>query len=212
MKNDNSTYGKLKYKHRFFFTADYFLKKIGINFFNAYIFSINLDDFVLEESNDNDFIIKECNMGDLDKFEDLKDLFLSDMEEGHILVAAFFDNQWIGYNWISLKPKEVEEVDRVIHFNGAYLYRGYVKKEFRQRGIFKDILYFSLNLIKNKYNKNEAYGITETSNIPTIKALEKNGYSKVGIIKYSRIFFRKKYEEEIENNIVTLLNDKSFIT
>ena len=26
------------------------------------------------------------------------------------------------------------------------------------------------------------------------------------------IFFWKKYEEEIENNIVTLLNDKSFIT
>jgi ribosomal protein S18 acetylase RimI-like enzyme len=207
MRNDNSIIGNLKYKHRFFFTADYLLKKVGINFFNAYIFSIKLDDFVFEESNDKDFIIKECNTDDLDKFGELKDLFLSDMQNGHILVAAFLDNQWMGYNWISLKPKEVEEVERFIHFNGAYLYRGYVKKEFRQRGVFKDLLYFTLNLIKNKYNKNEAYGITETANIPTIKALEKNGYSKVGIIKYSRIFSWKKFEEKIDNNTVKLLKN-----
>ena len=205
MKNDNSIIGNLKYKHRFFFTADYFLKKVGINFTKAYIFSINLDDFVFEEFNDNDFIIKECNMDDLNKFGELKDLFLSDMQNGHILVAAFLEDQWMGYNWISLKPKEVEEVERIIHFNGAYLYRGYVKNEFRQRGVFKDLLYFTLNLIKNKYNKNEVYGITETANIPTIKALEKNGYSKVGIIKYSKIFSWKKYEEKIDNNTVKLL-------
>jgi ribosomal protein S18 acetylase RimI-like enzyme len=206
MKNDISIIGKLKYKHRFFFTSDYLLKKVGINFTNAYIFSINLDDFVFEKSDDNEFTIKECNMDDLDKFGELKDLFLSDMEDGHILVAAFLEDQWIGYNWISLKPIEVEEVERVIHFEGAYIYRGFVKNEFRKRGLFKELLYFSLNLIKNKYNKNKVYGITETANIPTIKALERNGYSKVGIIKYSRILSWKKYEEKIDrNNSVTLL-------
>ena len=62
-------------------------------------------------------------------------------------------------------------------------------------------------MIKNKYNKNEVYGITETANIPTIKALEKNGYSKVGTIKYSRFFLWKKYEEEIDNDSITLLED-----
>ncbi len=71
----NSIIGKLKYKHRFFFTLDYLLKKIGINFFNAYIYSINLDDFVYEEPKNDDIIIKECNMDDLDKFGELKDLF-----------------------------------------------------------------------------------------------------------------------------------------
>ena len=195
----------LKYKHRFFFTADYFLKKVGINFFNAYIFSINLDDFVFEESNDSDFIIKECNMDDLDKFGELKDLFLSDMEEGHILVAAFLGDQWVGYHWISLKPTEVEEVERVIQFNGAYLYRAYVKNEYRKMGIISQITNFTFNRLKSKYNKNEAYVITETSNIPTIRALEKNGYSKVGIIKYSRILFWKKFEEKIDNDAVKLI-------
>ena len=96
-------FGNLKYKNRFFFTSDYFLRKVGINFTEANIFSINLDDFIFEDSNDNDFIIKECNMDDLDKFGDLKDLFISDMENGHIMVAAFLDDEWVGYNWISLK-------------------------------------------------------------------------------------------------------------
>ena len=200
-------FGNLKYKHRLFFTSDYLLKKVGINFTDANIFSINLDDFIFEESNDNDLIIKECNMDDLDKFGDLKDLFLSDMEDGHILVAAFLDDEWVGYNWISLKPKEVEEVERVIHFDGAYLYRAYVKGEYRQRGVMKKIKYFTLNRIKSKYNKNKVYSITETANIPGNKMLESLKFSRVGTIKYSRILKWRKYEEEIDkNNIVTLLD------
>ncbi len=169
-----------------------------LTFTEAYIYSINLDDFVFEESKDNDFIIKECTMDDLDKFGELKDLFFSDMENGHILVAAFLDNQWIGYNWISLKPIEVEEVERFIHFEGAYLYRAYVKKEYRKMGVMKKIIYFTLNQIKSKYNKNEVYSITETANIPANKILESLKFSRVGTIKYSRIFSWKKYEEEID--------------
>ncbi len=198
---------KLKYKYRFFFTLDYFLKKIGINFFKAYIYSINLDKFAIRESENSDIIIKECTMDDLDKFGELKDLFLSDMQNGHILVAAFLDNQWIGYNWISLKPIEVEEVERFIHFEGAYLYRAYVKREYRKTRIMNRIVYFSLNQIKNKYKKNEAYSITETTNIPANRTLAGLKFSRIGTIKYSRFFFWKKYEEEIDNDSITLLED-----
>lgn len=196
--------GNLKYKHRVFFTLDYLLKKIGINFTKAYLYSIKLDNFAYKESNDN-FIIKECKMEDLHLFGELEDLFLSDMQDGHILVAAFVDDQWVGYNWISLKPIEVEEVERFIHFDGAYLWRGYIKKDYRQRGIFKDLLYYSLYQIKNKYKKNEVYGIIESANIPSIKGVERLKFSRVGSIKYSRIFLWKKYGENIENNNVTLL-------
>ena len=198
---------KLKYKYRFFFTLDYLLKKIGINFFKAYIYSIKLDDFVFEEPKKDNIIIKECTMDDLDKFGELKDLFLSDMQNGHILIAAFLDNQWIGYVWISLKPIEVEEVERFIHFEGGYLYRAYVKNEYRKMGIMNQITNFTLNRIKSKYNKNEVYAITETANIPANKNLASQNFSVVGTIKYSRFFFWKKYEEKIENNdTVTLLD------
>ena len=205
MENENYIIGNLKYKYRFFLTLDYFLKKIGINFFKAFIYAKDLKDFVLEESNDNGFIIKECNMDDLPKFGELMDLFLSDMQNGHILIAAFLDDQWVGYNWVSFKPVEVEEVERSIHFNGAYTWRAYVKKEYRRRGIMKEIKFFIFDLIKNKYNKSKAYAITETSNKPNINALESYGYLKVGKINYSRFFFWRKYEENIENNTVTLL-------
>ena len=57
-------FGKLKYKFRFFFTLDYLIKKIGINFFKAYIYSIKLDDFVFEEPKNDNVIIKECTMND----------------------------------------------------------------------------------------------------------------------------------------------------
>ena len=75
-------------------------------------------------------------------------------------------------------------------------------------GIMNKITNFTLNQIKNKYKKNEAYAITETANLPANKTLEGLKFSRVGIIKYSRIFLWKKYEEKIENNTVTLLNDK----
>ena len=212
MKNESSTYGRFKYKYGFFFTLDYLLKKIGINFFEGYIYSIKLDDFVFEELKNDNIIIKECKMDDLDKFGELKELFSSDMDNGHILIVAFLDDEWVGYNWISFKPIEVEEVERVIHFEGAYLYRAYVKAEYRQMRVMNKITNFTLNRIKSKYNKNEAYAITETTNIPANRTLAGLKFSRVGIIKYSRIFLWKKYEEKIENNAVTLLNDKSFIT
>lgn len=203
--NENSTFRNLKYKYRFFFTLDYLLKKIGVNFTKANIYSFKLDNFIFKEPKTNDVVIKECELEDLPKFGELEDLFLSDMQDGHILIAAFVDDQWVGYNWISLKPIEVEEVERFIHFDGAYLYRAYVKGEYRQMGIMNKITYFTLNQIKNKYKKNEAYAITETANVPANRTLAGLKFSKVGIINYSRIFLWKKYEEKIENNTVTLL-------
>lgn len=203
--NENSTFRNLKYKYRFFFTLDYLFKKIGVNFTKANIYSFKLDNFIFKEPKTNDVVIKECELEDLPKFGELEDLFLSDMQDGHILIAAFVDDQWVGYNWISLKPIEVEEVERFIHFDGAYLYRAYVKGEYRQMGIMNKITYFSLNQIKNKYKKNEAYAITETANVPANRTLAGLKFSKVGIINYSRIFLWKKYEEKIENNTVTLL-------
>ena len=208
MEYENSTLRNLKYKYKFFFTLDYLLKKIGINFTKVYIYSIKLDNFVFREFKTDNIVIKECTMDDLDKFGELKDLFLSDIQNGHILVAAFLDDEWIGYNWISLKPIEVEEVERVIHFDGAYLYRAYVKNEYRKKGIMNQITNFTLNQVKNKYGKNEAYAITETANIPGNKTLESIKFSRVGSIEYSRIFLWKKYKEKLENTAVTLLNDK----
>jgi len=205
MENENSIFGHLKYKHGFFFTLDYLLKKIGINFFKAYIYSIKLDNFVYEGNKNDNIIVKECTMDDLDKFGELKDLFLSDMQNGHILIAAFSDNQWVGYNWISLKSMKVDEFERFIHFNGAYTWRAYVKEEYRQRGVMKEIKFFIFNLIKNRYNINRAYAITETSNKPNIISLERYGYSRLGIIEYSRFFFWKKYKEKIDDDTVTLL-------
>ncbi len=208
MKNEYSI-RNLKYKYRFFFTLDYLLKKIGITFITLYIYSIKLDDFVFEGPKNDDITIKECTVDDLDKFGKLKDLFLSDMGNGHTLIGAFLDHQWIGYLWISFKPVEVEEVDRFIHFDGAYLYRAHVKEEYRQRGIYKRMLQFSLNQIKNKYKKDMVYGIIETSNIPSIKGVEMLNFSRIGTIKYSRIFLWKKYEEKIENNKTVYLKENN---
>jgi ribosomal protein S18 acetylase RimI-like enzyme len=205
MKSENSTFRNLKYKYRFFFTLDYLLKKIGVNFTKANIYSFKLDNFSFKEPKTNNVVIKECELEDLPKFGELEDLFLSDIQKGHILVAAFIDDQWVGYNWMSLKPIEVEEVERFIHFDGAYLYRAYVKEEYRKMGIMNKITYFTLNQIKNKYKRNEAYAITETANVPANRTLAGLKFSRVGTIKYSRIFSWKKYEEKIENNTVTLL-------
>ncbi len=203
MKNFNIK--NLKYRYRFFFTLDYLLKKIGINFTKAYIYSIKLDNIDFKEPKTDNVVIKECEIDDLPKFGELEDLFLSDLQNERILIAAFLNDEWIGYNWISLKPMEVEEVERVIHFDGAYMYRAHVKEEYRKMGIMKKIVFLSLNQIKNKYKKDEVYAITETTNIPAKKTLESYGFSKVGLIKFSKFFLWKKYEEKINNNTVTLV-------
>lgn len=205
MKSKNSTLDN--FKHKFLFKAQYFSKKIGINFTKGYIYSINADNIVFKEPKTDNVIIKECKIDDLHLFGKLKDRFLSDMQNGHILIGAFLNDEWIGYNWIGFKPTEMEEIERFIHFNGAYIWRLYVKEDYRQRGIAKKMLDFSLNQIKNTYKKNRIYAAVETSNVPSIKTLESLKFSKVGTVKYSRLFLWKKYEEKIDDNTIAFLEN-----
>lgn len=207
MKNEKLNFQNLKYKYRFFFTLNYFLKKVGINFTKVCIYSIKLDNFSPKRSKTDDFIVKECTMDDLHLFGKLEDRFLSDMQEGHILIGAFLNNEWIGYNWISFKPVEMEEVERFFHFDGAYLWRLYVKEHYREKGIAKRMLYFSLNKIKNNYKKNIVYAAAETSNIPSIKTIESCNFYRIGVINYSRVFLWKNFQANIEDNSVSFLED-----
>ena len=186
----------------------YYLIKIGINFSKSYLYSIKLDNLDLKEPKTENLIIKVCKIEDANLFGKLKDEFSYYMQYGHILIAAFLNEEWIGYMWISLKPVKVEELDRFIHFDGAYLWKAYVKKDFRNKGIIKELLLFSFNLIKNTYKKNKAYTLVETSNTPSIKAIEGSKFSRVGTIKYNRIFLWKKYEKELDEDALAFLEEK----
>ena len=189
----------------------YYLIKIGINFSKSYLYSIKLDNLDLKESKMDNLIIKVCKIEDAKLFGKLKDEFSYYMQNGHILIAAFLNDEWVGYMWISLKPVKVEELDRFIHFDGAYLWKAYVKKDFRNKGIIKKLLLFSFNLIKNIYKKNKAYILVETSNIPSIKSIEGSKFSRVGTIKYNRIFLWRKYEKEVDDDALAFLEEKPIL-
>ncbi len=196
MKNKTSTIKNFK----FWPHVKYYLNRIGIIFNEAYVFKINLDDMKLKAPETKNIIIKECKIEDLDQFGKLKDEFQSYIMDDHILIAAFLNNLWVGYMWISFKHAKVTEVERIFHFKGAYLWNSYVREECRCRGIAKKMLNFSLNLIKNKYNQKEAYGIVLTSNIPSIKTIEYSKFSRTGFLKYWRIFFLEKFSMHLDGD------------
>ena len=203
MKIKNSSIQNLIY--RFSPIIKFYLRKVGINFTKAYLYSIKLDDIIFKEPKADNIIMKVCGKEDLYLFGKLKDNFLSDILENKILIGAFLNDQWVGYIWISLEYAEVPELERVIKFEGAYLWNLYVKKEYRQNGIAKKLLCFSLNQIKNNYKKKEAYGMIETSNLPSIKSVERNKFSRVGTISFSKFLLWKKYDEKLDNNKIALL-------
>jgi GNAT superfamily N-acetyltransferase len=189
----------------------YYLIKMGINFSKSYIYSTKLDNIDFKEPKIEDLTIKVCKIEDAELFGKLKDEFSHYMQNGHILIAAFLNEDWVGYAWISLKPVKVEELDRFIHFDGAYLWKGYVKKDFRNKGIAKGLLSFSFYLIKTIYKKNRAYTLVETSNIPSIRSLEGSKFSRIGTIKYDKIFLWRRYAEELDDDTLSFLEEKPVV-
>lgn len=193
------------FMNRYCITLKYFSKKIGIDFSKYYIYSIKFDETTFKEPETENIITKVCKVDDLGQFGKLKDEFLPDIAD-NIMIGAFFNNQWVGYSWISFKPAEVLEIEKFIHFDGAYIWRLYVEEEFRQMGIAKKMVYFSLNQIKDIYKKNRAYVVIDASNKPSIKTFESLNFSRVGTVKYSKIFLWKKHEEKIDDDTISLLD------
>jgi ribosomal protein S18 acetylase RimI-like enzyme len=181
----------------------FYFRKIGINLQKLYVYSINLDNInptILQPAN---LTIKVCKKDDLHLFGKLKDKFLLNILENHILIGAFINGQLAGYIWISLEKAKVDDIERIINFEGAYIFDLYVKKDFRQRKIASNLINFSLNQIKNVYKKKNAYAIVETSNFPSIKTFKRNKFTKMGVIRFYRILLWQRYEENLFENKIS---------
>lgn len=191
--------------NRYFLTVKYFSKKIGVDFSKFHIYSIELDETTLKEPEIENITTKVCKVDDLHQFGRLNDEFFLDIMD-NTMIGAFLNNQWVGYSWISFKPTEVTEIEKFIHFEGAYIWRLHVEEEYRQMGIGKKLVYYSLKQIKDVCKKNKVYAVIDASNIPSIKTFESLKFSKVGSVKYSRIFLWRKHEEKIDDDTIALLD------
>jgi GNAT superfamily N-acetyltransferase len=142
--------------------------------------------------------IKVCSYEDLDKTRVLSDERKKSardaIKSGHVMVSAFLQGELAAYIWVTFQEIFIPEFNRFMRFDGAYLFDGFTFPNFRGRGLFERIIAYALKLAKQ--GSERAYAFVETDNIPSQKAMESSGFSRVKVAHCLKLFKWSTYAEK----------------
>ena len=142
--------------------------------------------------------IRRCTEEDINRLEnkeETKSTFRKDLEDGHIMIGAFLKDDIVAYVWLSFQKVYAPEMGAWADFDGGYIWRGHTKKEFRGKGIGKEVDRYALKIAK-ELKKEKVYVLVETDNIPAQRTLESVGFKKQKIISYCKFFNLKKRSDK----------------
>jgi len=120
------------------------------------------------------------------------------MKEGiskrHLCFVAYMDGEIVHYKWVALNEAYVSELGRKMHFdsNSAYIYSSYTVPEYRGFGLDPKVTTEAFDYLHGK-GIEKVYILVRHSNLPSLRALRKVGYRRMGEIRFSQLLGRKKY-------------------
>lgn len=179
----------------------YILDRVGIKFSKVIVYTINLENHALSTRKTSAISIEICTKKELEKLTYKKNIreFKKDMEDGHLMFGAFLEDKMAGYLWLSFQKVYVSEIEQYKNFDGACIWRSYTTPDFRQKGIAKQLVIKTLEIVKERYKGEKAYAIVETDNIPSQKVFESNGFKPQKIISFVKFLKTKRYKEQSLN-------------
>lgn len=170
---------------------------IGIK--KSKIFLYKKDLTVLEPESkiksDSSIRIRNCSMEDIDSSsltEFNKGVFKNRLKNGHIMTAAFHNNDIVGYAWISFQKVWVAEIEKIMKFDGGYNWGVFVFPQYRRKSIGKKLVKYRLNIARKK-GLHSLYSIIETNNIPSQKMVQSLGFNKQKTISFYKLFNHKRW-------------------
>jgi GNAT superfamily N-acetyltransferase len=130
--------------------------------------------------------------------EDKKNLFIRRFEEGEFCVVAVHEGQLVGYEWFS--DKEFHYEDRFkyrleIPADTLYAYDGFIKREYRLRGIwvlFQSYILERLKLVGRK----KIITMVDYGNDASLKAHLRFGFIINKDVCFVRLFSRRIFNEK----------------
>ena len=127
----------------------------------------------------------------------IKALFLNDIKERQKMVGAFLNSNIIGWNWYVFQKFYSTEIEKWINIDGVFLWRAFVMKKYRKKGIGMQLLEHTLKITKKSYEGKAIFTFTGTHNTISQRMLEFMGFKKQAIISYYRFGNLKKWSVKL---------------
>jgi len=147
--------------------------------------------------------IKNLNNFMYDYNKKTKRYSLERISVGDECVLAIYNDDVVGYIWIMKAQMELSAARLIdIPKEKAYIYRGYIREDYRGKRIFNGIDQYIFNKLKNE---NYQYVVTTVSmkNLSSIRTRERIGFKRIGTITQFRFLCMKydKVSKEALNDI-----------
>jgi GNAT superfamily N-acetyltransferase len=112
----------------------------------------------------------------------------------HYYISCRSDGEELGHVRALHDTIYIEELDRVVRFNGWYLYDAYVEPQARRMGIIRKGTRYCLYLAKGSGTEDQyAFALTQIYNRPSRQALESMGFTRNSNVLYVKILGQQRW-------------------
>jgi GNAT superfamily N-acetyltransferase len=149
-------------------------------------------------------IATSADMESLVRCLDKRDTYGKRFQAGDLCIAAIVDGQIIGYEWLCVGSKHVEErygFQVRIPEDAIYAYDAYVLPEYRRKGVWLRLQGCIVDWLE-KCEKKSVIAIVDYGNDLSRKAHTGYGYSPIQAVSYIRVLWSKSFKvKEIRSTV-----------
>lgn len=105
------------------------------------------------------------------------------------VIVAKADSEPVGRALVSISENTyVDSLNKNISFDGAYIRRVYVDRNWRKKGIAKRLVNNALKVAEREFGKDSAYALIAADNKPSQSVFKANGFRPIRRHDYVRFF------------------------
>lgn len=132
-------------------------------------------------------------------FKDFRKKAKERFKMGHVCFGAKLNGEFAHLKWVAFNQFYVNEINRKIQISSdsAYIYDGYTVSKYRGLGISPKVMEKTLQHI-SKMGTKKVYAVVRHNNFPMLRVKQKEGFRKIGIITYTKIFKLRLYKFKSE--------------
>lgn len=197
----------------FFLRVIKFIKNNYLGVSKAFIFELDLENPGKKTGIDLDVTFRLAIKEDIEAMDkenynydkNRKKYFIDRLEKGDRCILALHNDKIIGYLWIISDAMELCPSKYIsLSKNRAYVYNGFVLKEFRGRKLHAAMTEYLIDILK-KDGKRFVVSAIDTKNKTSLKTRSKHRYYIIGKLIHIR-FFGLKYDYIKKKGLIYLQN------
>ena len=118
---------------------------------------------------------------------DAREEAYAELDPADEVLFALVDGEYAGRVFLSDRPVVERAIDQTVDRDGAYVWRLYVDRAFRGRGVASALVARGVSVARERFGVDRAYALVARDNYPSKRTFEKNGFEAHERVDYWRV-------------------------